>query len=63
MTNVTNWAGNASFASALEAPRSVEELQELVAASEKLRVLGTGHSFNRIADSTVMWRALPSCRR
>ena len=52
MTNVTNWAGNVSFASALEAPRSVEELQELVAASEKLRVLGTGHSFNRIADST-----------
>ncbi len=52
MTNVTNWAGNVSFASALEAPRSVAELQELVAASEKLRVLGTGHSFNRIADST-----------
>ncbi|WP_328523379.1 D-arabinono-1,4-lactone oxidase [Kribbella sp. NBC_00359] len=52
MTNVTNWAGNVSFASALEAPRSVDELQELVAASEKLRVLGTGHSFNRIADST-----------
>ena len=52
MTNVTNWAGNVSFASALEAPRSVDELQELVAASEKLRVLGTGHSFNRIADRT-----------
>jgi xylitol oxidase len=30
----------------------VPELQELVAAAEKVRVLGTGHSFNRIADST-----------
>jgi xylitol oxidase len=29
----------------------VAELQELVAKSEKVRVLGTGHSFNRIADS------------
>ena len=51
MTNVTNWAGNVSFSSALERPRSVAEVQELVAGSEKVRVLGTGHSFNRIADS------------
>lgn len=49
---LTNWAGNISFASALERPTSVGELQEIVAAAEKLRVLGTGHSFNRIADST-----------
>jgi alditol oxidase len=52
MSAVTNWAGNVSFASDLQRPRSVEELQELVAAAEKVRVLGTGHSFNRIADST-----------
>jgi xylitol oxidase len=51
MTNVTNWAGNVSFSSPLERPRSVAEVQELVAGSEKVRVLGTGHSFNRIADS------------
>ncbi|MEV5965325.1 FAD-binding protein [Kribbella sp. NPDC051952] len=49
---LTNWAGNISFASALERPRTVEELQELVGRSDKVRVLGTGHSFNRIADST-----------
>ena len=49
---LTNWAGNISFASALQRPGSVGELQELVAGSEKVRVLGTGHSFNRIADST-----------
>ncbi|MEV0802844.1 D-arabinono-1,4-lactone oxidase [Kribbella sp. NPDC050281] len=52
MTNVTNWAGNVSFASALQRPGSVGELQEIVASSEKVRALGTGHSFNRIADST-----------
>jgi xylitol oxidase len=52
MTRLTNWAGNISFASELQRPRSVPELQELVAAAEKVRVLGTGHSFNRIADST-----------
>ncbi|HET6986418.1 MAG TPA: D-arabinono-1,4-lactone oxidase [Kribbella sp.] len=49
---LTNWAGNISFASELRRPGTVEELQELVAAAEKVRVLGTGHSFNRIADST-----------
>ncbi|NIK61790.1 FAD-binding protein [Kribbella shirazensis] len=52
MSQVTNWAGNVSFASELRRPRAVDELQELVAAAEKVRVLGTGHSFNRIADST-----------
>jgi xylitol oxidase len=52
MTQLTNWAGNISFASPLQRPRSVAELQELVARSEKVRVLGTGHSFNRVADST-----------
>ncbi|MFG1815190.1 D-arabinono-1,4-lactone oxidase [Kribbella sp. NPDC049174] len=52
MTQLTNWAGNISFGSPLERPKSVPELQELVAGSEKVRVLGTGHSFNPIADST-----------
>jgi len=52
MTELTNWAGNISFGSPLERPRSMGELQELVAGSEKVRVLGTGHSFNKIADST-----------
>ncbi|MEU4602831.1 D-arabinono-1,4-lactone oxidase [Kribbella sp. NPDC023972] len=52
MTQLTNWAGNISFAGPLQRPRSVPELQELVAGAEKVRVLGTGHSFNKIADST-----------
>jgi alditol oxidase len=48
-----NWAGNVTFsATSLARPHTVEELQELVAGHERVRALGTGHSFNRIADST-----------
>jgi xylitol oxidase len=49
---LTNWAGNITFSTELSRPGSTAELQELVAASDHLRVLGTGHSFNRIADTT-----------
>jgi alditol oxidase len=49
---MTNWAGNITFGPEhLHRPSSVEELQHLVAGAGQLRVLGTGHSFNRIADS------------
>lgn len=49
---MTNWAGNITFRAAeVERPSSVEELRALVARSEKARVLGSGHSFNHIADS------------
>jgi xylitol oxidase len=48
----TNWAGNVTFtARRIRRPSSVPEVQALVAGSEHLRALGTGHSFNRIADS------------
>lgn len=53
MAEVTNWAGNVTFgARRFHRPATVGELQELVAGSDRLRVLGTGHSFNRIADTT-----------
>ncbi len=49
---LTNWAGNVRFsASQLRRPASVPELQRLVAASPRVRALGTGHSFSRIADT------------
>ena len=48
----TNWAGNITFSAEPHAPESVPELQELVRSSEHVRVLGSGHSFNRIADTT-----------
>jgi alditol oxidase len=48
----TNWAGNVTFAAErFHQPRSVAELQQLVAESRRVRALGTGHSFNRLADT------------
>jgi alditol oxidase len=48
----TNWAGNIEFAARqLHRPASVPALQELVAGSDRIRALGSGHSFNRIADT------------
>jgi alditol oxidase len=59
-----NWAGNVVFrAGRVHRPRTMAELQELVAGSERVRAIGTGHSFNRIADTPgvlVSLAALPS---
>jgi len=50
--NERNWAGNYVYgATRLHRPQSLEELQEIVAAAPRLRVLGSRHSFNGIADS------------
>jgi xylitol oxidase len=47
-----NWAGNVVFSSReVHRPTSVDELQELVARSDRSRALGSGHSFSRIADT------------
>ena len=49
---ITNWAGNVVFAaSTLERPSSLDELAEVVARSGRVHVVGTGHSFNDVADS------------
>ena len=49
---VTNWAGNVTYsAREVTAPDSLPALRELVAASRRVRVLGSGHSFNEIADT------------
>ena len=45
-----NWSENVRFSAAnVYAPRTVEELQELVRVSRKVSVLGSRHSFNDIA--------------
>ena len=45
-----NWAENIRFSAApVQAPQKVEELQEIVRASGKVRVLGARHSFNDVA--------------
>ena len=58
-----NWAGNVEFRAAeVRRPRTVAELQALVAGSTHARALGTGHSFNRIADTSgelISTAALP----
>ena len=47
-----NWAGNVVYgARTLHRPTSVEEVQDLVARSDRVRALGTRHSFSRAADT------------
>ncbi|MBL7258237.1 FAD-binding protein [Paractinoplanes lichenicola] len=49
---VSNWAGNIVFnARTLRRPASVGEVQEIVAGGGPIHVLGSGHSFNRMADT------------
>ena len=48
----TNWAGNITFtAPDFYRPASLAELRAVVARARQVRVLGTGHSFNDMADS------------
>jgi xylitol oxidase len=54
VTNVlgTNWSGNHAYRAArIEAPTSVDEVQQLLRGAASVRALGTRHSFNAIADS------------
>ncbi len=47
-----NWAGNVVFKATRKAqPRTLTEVQELVASSERIRAVGTAHSFSSIADT------------
>ncbi|KXK63102.1 FAD-binding protein [Micromonospora rosaria] len=48
-----NWGGNVTFAAArLHRPRTLDELRRIVAASRRIRALGSGHSFSAVADTT-----------
>jgi alditol oxidase len=48
----TNWAGNVTFgARHAYRPSTLDELRGVVAGSDRIRPLGTAHSFNRIADT------------
>src|SRR6476469_2148605 len=47
-----NWAGNLEYStSKINYPKSLEEVQQIVKKHSKLKVLGTRHCFNTIADS------------
>ena len=47
-----NWAGNLQYStSKLDKANSVKDVQELIKKYDKVKVLGTRHCFNTIADS------------
>ncbi|MEU1684815.1 FAD-binding protein [Micromonospora sp. NPDC005707] len=49
----TNWAGNVTWsARARHDPTTLDELRRLVAGADRVRAVGTGHSFNRLGDTT-----------
>lgn len=59
VTRLTNWAGNVEFgARRLYRPATVAELRDVVLANDRVRALGAGHSFNRIADTSGVLVAL-----
>ena len=50
--SLKNWAGNLTYSTAnVHYPNTVEQVQEVVRKCDKLKPLGSRHSFNRIADS------------
>ena len=50
-----NWAGNYAYgAHTLHRPSTLEEAQEIIAGAERIRVLGSRHCFNEIADSAEL---------
>jgi len=49
---LTNWAGNISYSTdRLHEAASVEQIQSFLRSQDKVKVLGTRHCFNSIADS------------
>jgi xylitol oxidase len=52
MTKLKNWAGNFEYSAVrIHHPKTLDEIQDLVRRAEKIRTLGSRHSFNRVADS------------
>ncbi|MFG2945831.1 D-arabinono-1,4-lactone oxidase [Streptomyces adustus] len=48
---VSNWAGNVTYAAKeVHRPRSADALRTVVAGNARVRALGSGHSFNEIAE-------------
>lgn len=48
----TNWAGNVTYrARELVVPRTLDELAQVMADADRVRILGSRHSFNELADT------------
>lgn len=59
-----NWAGNYTYeAAACHFPESVDEVRELVANNRRVKVIGTRHSFNGIADTEAAHISLARLNR
>ena len=47
-----NWAGSHTYAApAFVEPTSIDELQQIIASTDRVRALGSRHSFNDLADT------------
>ncbi len=58
---LTNWAGNIEYGTEkLYSAKSVKEVQDFVRTRNKLKVLGTRHCFNTIADTSSEFLSLKS---
>src|SRR3712207_4127675 len=58
-----NWAGNYTYrAEKLHWPSTIEQAQQIIASAPAVRVLGSRHSFNDIADSSelITLEAMPT---
>jgi alditol oxidase len=58
-----NWAGNYTYrAEKLHRPSTIEQAQEIITRAPSVRVLGSRHSFNDIADSSelITLEAMPT---
>lgn len=50
--HLKNWSGNLEYSTDnVHYPKTVEQVQEVVKKCDKLKALGSRHSFNKIADS------------
>jgi alditol oxidase len=55
----TNWAGNVEYSTEkLYSAKSLEDVQDFVQSHDRLKVLGTRHCFNRIADNATEFLSL-----
>jgi xylitol oxidase len=56
---LTNWAGNVEYGTEnLYSAKSVKDVQDFVRNRNKLKVLGTRHCFNKIADTNAEFLSL-----
>ncbi|WP_216326626.1 FAD-binding protein [Deinococcus aestuarii] len=64
ITSPRNWAGNYTYhAASWHRPRDVEEVRALVARADRVKVSGTRHSFNGVADTTGAMLSLEHLNR